>query len=301
MKQIRTFLTISLVTLSLLVSLTGFGQANRRPDQIVRYDNTVIDALISEIDETSIAYRKTTAPQGALYRVKKSEISYVRYTNGEVERFDGKGAKAGPAARPTVATASRTQPAARPSAPQKALASPGDVKTRIGLTVGGGGGFWRAESENSDMALSLRGGITAEIPLGRRIGLAPSAEFLRFSRKEGAVTTALNFGVVTLAIVPLYNKAKPVGLFYSIGAYGAYGINATGDGESVSFKNAGLSPIHVGADLKLGARFSQNLTIYAQGDYGLTTMVDKSLSGAFGIPNIAQVTFGIGLRYLAGH
>ena len=299
MKNNRILLIASLLIGVLVAHLTSFSQAVRRPDQIVRYDNTVIEALISEINETSIAYRKVAAPQGPLYQVKKTEVSYVRYTNGDVERFDGKGAK--PTAKPlsnATAIASRKQPAAPARSAPKA--SSGDVHTRFGITVGGGGGFWRYEKENSDMALSLRGGITAEIPLGSRIALAPSVEFLRFSRKEGAVTTALNFGVVTLAIVPLYNEAKSVNLFYSIGGYGAYGINVTGDGESASFKDSFLSPIHVGADLKLGARFSQNLTVYAQGDYGITTMIDKSLSSALAVPTVSQVTFGVGLRYFFG-
>ncbi|MBO0936703.1 outer membrane beta-barrel protein [Fibrella sp. HMF5335] len=293
MKQLRTLLTLTLVVSGLLASLTGFGQANRRPDQIVRYDNTVIDALISEIDETSVSYRKTSAPQGALYRVKKSEISYVRYTNGEVERFDGKGAKTTPA-RPTAMVASRTQPAAR-LAP---VARANEAKTRFGLTVGGGAGLFLSSVVNSDMGMALRGGLTAEIPLGSSIALAPSVEFLRFSRTESKITTALNYGVVTLAIVPLYKEGKSVNLFYSLGAYGAYGINITAEGESASFKELGVSTFHAGGDLKLGARFSQALTIYAQGDYGFTTMAADAPKGA---PQVTQATFGLGIRYLFGN
>lgn len=296
MKYARIFLTMSLVLSSLFAQLTSFGQTTRRPDQIVRYDNTVIEALISEINETSIAYRKVAAPQGPIYQVKKSDVSYVRYTNGDVERFDGKG-KASPNARPAP-TPGRNQPVARQAAPAAPKASSTDPKTRFGVTVGGGGGLFLipAPGKNSDMGLSLRGGLTAEIPLSKRIGFAPSIEYLRFSQSVGTVTTALNYGVVTLAIVPLYNDAKPINLFYSLGVYGAYGLNITGSGESISFKDAEVTAIHAGGDVKLGVRFSQALTIYAQGDYGFMTMDGSTTNKA----NITQVTFGGGIRYFFG-
>ncbi len=298
MKPTRTLLTLSLLISGLLLHLTSFGQAVRRPDQIVRYDNTVIEALISEINETAVSYRKIAAPQGPVYQVKKTDVSYVRYANGDVERFDGKGAKANPATR--TATPARNQPMARQTAPDRPApnASSTDTKTRFGLTAGGGGGLFLipAPGKNSDMGLSLRGGLTAEIPLGKHVGFAPSVEYLRFSQSVGTVTTALNYGVVTLAIVPLYNDAKPINLFYSLGVYGAYGLNITGAGESTSFKDAEVTAIHAGGDIKLGVRFSQAFTVYAQGDYGFMTMDGSPTNKA----NITQVTFGGGIRYLFG-
>ncbi|MBO0932462.1 hypothetical protein [Fibrella aquatilis] len=299
MNHARTLLTLSLLLGGLFVQLTSYGQTSRRPDQIVRYDNTVIDALINEISETSISYRKASAPQGQLYQVKKSDVSYVRYANNDVERFDGKG-KASPNGRP-VASPARNQSTARQATParQAPVASSTDPRTRFGLTVGGGAGLFLipAPGENSDMGMVLRGGLTAEIPLGSRVALAPSVEYMRFSRTESKITTALNYGVATLAIVPLYNEAKGVNLFYSLGVYGAYGFNITAEGESATFKEVGLSDFHAGGDLKLGARFSQALTVYAQGDYGLMTMIANPPTGA---PKVTQATFGVGLRYLFG-
>ncbi|MBO0950442.1 hypothetical protein [Fibrella forsythiae] len=286
MTSTRTLLLVSLL-LSQLLHLCCFGQAARRNDEIVRNDNTVIQGLISEINETAIFYRKSTAPQGQQYQVKKSDVRYIRYSNGEVERFDAKSAKPVPANRPTTArnVPITSQPAASNSAP----------RTRFGLTAGAGGGFWMAQSTTSDMGLAIRGGITAEVPLGK-VALAPSVEFLQLTQGKSPATIGLSYAVGTLAIASLYNKEKPVNLFYSVGVFGAYGLNVSGGGESASFKDAGFSAFHAGGDVKLGARFSQELTVYAQGDYGFTSMAPATA----GIPTVSQVTVGLGIRYLFG-
>ncbi|MEZ0485633.1 hypothetical protein [Fibrella aquatica] len=298
MKKLRTLLSLSLLLTSLFSQLISLGQASRRPDQIVLYNNTVIEGLISEINETLVVYRKVSAPQGARFQVKKSEVDHVRYANNDIERFDGKGNKATPAKRTAAPVASAKKPVSARDVPVRQAqpqAADADNRTRFGLTLGAGGGLWMAEGESSDMGLAFRGGITAEIPLGSSVALAPSVEFMQLSQGESPSTVALNYGVATLAIASLYKPGRSVNLFYSAGVYGAYGINITANGESATFDEANFSPLHVGAELKLGARFSPAFTVYGQGNYGITSMI--SVSGA---PAVSQVTFGVGLRYLFG-
>ncbi|MEZ0540566.1 hypothetical protein [Fibrella arboris] len=299
MNSTRTFLLVGLL-IGQLLSFTSFGQAARRADQIVRNDNTVVEGFISEINETAISYRKSASAQGQQYQIKKSDIRYIRYNNGEVERFDGKANQAA-APRPAVAptTRSRPAPAQEVTSTRREVAAPvassSDPRTRFGLTAGAGGGFFTAQSNSSDMGLAFRGGITMEIPLGKKVALVPSVEFLQLSQGKSPNTAGLSYGVGTLAIASLYNDAKPVNLFYSLGLYGAYGVNVSGGGENFSFKDAGFNAFHAGSDVKLGARFSQPFTVYIQSNYGFTSMAP-----AAGAPLVSQVTFGVGIRYLFG-
>ena len=309
MSNTRTFLFLSLL-MSQFISFVGYSQAARRPDEIVRKDNTIIEGLISEINETAIYYRKPTAPQGQQYQIKKADVRYIKYSNNEVESFEEKASqKAGTARSAGTATTSRSrpEPARNVPSPSRAAApaaSSSDPHARFGITAGAGGGFFQSSGTNSDMGLVFRGGITAEIPLGSRIALAPSVEFMQLSQGKSPNTAAFSYAVGTLAVASLYNESKPVNLFYSAGVYGAYGVSVSGGGESVSFDEANLNAFHAGGDVKLGARFSQALTVYAQGNYGIMPVQSASTVTVQGIkvtvPATTQITFGVGIRYLFG-
>ncbi|WP_375443578.1 hypothetical protein [uncultured Fibrella sp.] len=309
MSNTRTFLLLSLLV-SQFMSFVSYGQAARRPDEIVRKDNSIIQGLISEINETAIYYRKTTAPQGQQYQVKKSDVRYIKYSNNEIESFEEKAVKPASTARSaSTAPANRTrpEPARNVPGPSRAAvpaASSSDPHARFGITAGGGGGFFQSSGTSSDMGVAFRAGITAEIPIGSKIALAPSVEFLQLSQGKSPNTAAFNYAVGTLAIASLYNESKPVNLFYSVGVYGAYGVSVSGGGESVSFDEAKLNAFHAGGDVKLGARFSQALTVYAQGSYGIMPVQSASTVTVQGvkvtIPATTQLTFGVGIRYLFG-
>lgn len=104
----------------LLLTATAYGQATtRKPDLIVKRDNTAIEAVINEIEETAITYRRFSAPTGQLYRIEKAKLKYVRYGNGDMEKFDE------PALAGTSTSPKPTQPsgAGRSSAPSSTQGS----------------------------------------------------------------------------------------------------------------------------------------------------------------------------------
>jgi Outer membrane protein beta-barrel domain len=75
--------------LLLTVSFTTYGQTPaRKADLIVKKDNTAIEAVINEIEETAVTYRRFSAPTGQLYRIEKAKLKYIRYGNGDIEKFD---------------------------------------------------------------------------------------------------------------------------------------------------------------------------------------------------------------------
>lgn len=56
-------------------------------DTIRKNDSTAIAARIYEITDAEIKYRKFSNPDGPIYSVKKSDVSYIVYQNGEKETF----------------------------------------------------------------------------------------------------------------------------------------------------------------------------------------------------------------------
>lgn len=58
-----------------------------RPDIIYKIDNTNILAIINEVTDTEVVYRRASNPTGPLFRTRRSEIQSVRYANGETEEF----------------------------------------------------------------------------------------------------------------------------------------------------------------------------------------------------------------------
>ncbi|WP_041734971.1 hypothetical protein [Dyadobacter fermentans] len=54
-------------------------------DVIVTKDNVKIDAVIKEIDETTVKYKRFSNPNGPQYTIKKEEVVTILYANGEVD------------------------------------------------------------------------------------------------------------------------------------------------------------------------------------------------------------------------
>lgn len=63
-----------------------FGQT-KNPDIIVKKDNTKIESIITEIDDTNIKYKRFGNPGGPQFTIKKEEVVTILYANGEVETF----------------------------------------------------------------------------------------------------------------------------------------------------------------------------------------------------------------------
>ena len=76
-----------LSSLLLLIFCTqlSFAQDVRKPDVILMRDNTKLEVIIQEVDDQKIKYKKLSNPEGPLFTVKKSDITSIKYSNGETE------------------------------------------------------------------------------------------------------------------------------------------------------------------------------------------------------------------------
>lgn len=68
-------------------STTQIVQTQESNDIIVLKNATRIDAIIVEVDDNVIRYRKASNPNGPLFSQRTSEIASVIYANGEVQTF----------------------------------------------------------------------------------------------------------------------------------------------------------------------------------------------------------------------
>ncbi|MCE6990727.1 hypothetical protein [Dyadobacter sp. CY323] len=64
------------------------AQTQRKPDIIMLRGDSKLEVFIQEVDESVVKYKKLTDPEGPLFTVKKSEITSIKYGNGEVETFE---------------------------------------------------------------------------------------------------------------------------------------------------------------------------------------------------------------------
>ncbi|GLU56350.1 hypothetical protein Dfri01_58110 [Dyadobacter frigoris] len=71
----------------MLVSLSE-AQNVRKNDVIITRTNEKIEAIIQEIDASTVKYKKASDPEGPVFTLDKKEISSILYGNGEVEKLD---------------------------------------------------------------------------------------------------------------------------------------------------------------------------------------------------------------------
>ncbi len=106
----KFFFVLSL--LFLCNTLSGVAQ-----DLIVKIDATQIKAKVVEITSDAVRYKRFSNPDGPTYTLPVTEIDYIRYVNGEVDRFR-KSASAQPQASAAEAQpAPAKQPASTSSTP----------------------------------------------------------------------------------------------------------------------------------------------------------------------------------------
>ena len=82
-------------------------------DLIVRTDSTRIEARVTEVSPETVRYKRFSNPDGPTYVLPVAGIDYIRYANGETDRFRQPAAPA-PAPDASVATPA---PAPAPAAP----------------------------------------------------------------------------------------------------------------------------------------------------------------------------------------
>lgn len=88
-------------------------------DLIVRTDSTRIEARVTEVSPETVRYKRFSNPDGPTYVLPVAGIDYIRYANGETDRFRQPAAPApAPAPAPEVAAPVPGTPAApAPGAP----------------------------------------------------------------------------------------------------------------------------------------------------------------------------------------
>ena len=74
----------------LLVSIIGFGIFASAQDIITLKNGEDIQAIVQEIGEVDVKYKKFDNPNGPNYTMKKSEIFMIRYQNGSKDVFSTK-------------------------------------------------------------------------------------------------------------------------------------------------------------------------------------------------------------------
>ena len=113
----KFFFALSL--LFLCNTLSGVAQ-----DLIVKIDATQIKAKVMEITSDAVRYKRFSNPDGPTYVLSVAEIDYIRYVNGEVDRFK----KSAPAQTP-IPTAEKQPASVEQPAPTKQSATRAEKKT----------------------------------------------------------------------------------------------------------------------------------------------------------------------------
>ncbi len=57
-------------------------------DRIVKISGEEIEAVVKEISDTEIKYKKFSNPDGPTYVVKTRDVAYIQYKNGEKEVYN---------------------------------------------------------------------------------------------------------------------------------------------------------------------------------------------------------------------
>ena len=86
-------------------------------DLIVRTDSTRIEARVTEVSPETVRYKRFSNPDGPTYVLPVAGIDYIRYANGETDRFRQPAAPAPAPDAPVAAPAPAPAPAAPAALP----------------------------------------------------------------------------------------------------------------------------------------------------------------------------------------
>lgn len=105
---------IPILVLVLLVSLVCFA-AN---DILIKRNSEKIEAIIQEVSDIEVKYKKASNPAGPTYIVKLSELATIVYANGEVQAIPESAQSAQPAQQPQQQQVQPQQQQAQPQQSQ---------------------------------------------------------------------------------------------------------------------------------------------------------------------------------------
>lgn len=106
-------------------------------DLIVRTDSTRIEARVTEVSPETVRYKRFSNPDGPTYVLPVAGIDYIRYANGETDRFRQPAAPAPAPDAPVAGTPAAPAPApdAPVAAPAPASATASDPAAPAALPV----------------------------------------------------------------------------------------------------------------------------------------------------------------------
>ena len=105
---------ISTLIILLALSLAAFAANNI--DILIKANSEKIEAIIQEVSDTEVKYKKASNPTGPTYIIKLSELATIIYSNGDVQAITPDQSQ--PAAQP------QQQPAAQPQQSQQQAQQP---------------------------------------------------------------------------------------------------------------------------------------------------------------------------------
>lgn len=156
-------------------------------DLIVRTDSTRIEARVTEVSPETVRYKRFSNPDGPTYVLPVAGIDYIRYANGETDRFRQPAAPA-PAPDASVATPAPA-PAPAPDAPVAAPAPAPAPAPEVAAPVPGTPAA-PAPAPDAPVAVPTPASATASDPA------APAALPVQYELKRYAVGDYYDFNGV---------------------------------------------------------------------------------------------------------
>ncbi len=272
----------------LLTEVTAIAQT-KKPDKIIRKDNTQIEAQVLEITETQVKYRRFSNLDGPLYSINKSELVVIIYANGESEIFGNPGNTtpqgnqySTPAQRPAAVTSAtdgvnnassalnQPVPERFMDTPEAVVPPPAPPKREKGFFDYYEGGYCRFGNYNESI-----GGIYMGWALGYRLNRAFSAEALLGYGAYFPDPPAGQIGIsklYTYYVLPKltyrihFSKESNAGVFFSGGA----GVLATsGEVQDLTQQSSAIYPmdVHAGMGYEIGGGIMFGKVVSLSADY----------------------------------
>ena len=72
----------------LVIYFISFSLLACADDVIALRNGDIINAVVSDITNTEIKYKKASNPKGPTYTIDKSEVLSIKYANGEIDKFE---------------------------------------------------------------------------------------------------------------------------------------------------------------------------------------------------------------------
>ena len=248
----------------------------RKPDLLYKKDKTILEAVIVEVSETEIQYRRFSNPQGPVYVVKKSEVNKIVYTNGETEELVATGKsdkkssdkKVAEKKEPAKASDKKTAPKEKEVAkakpvkevktkPEKAPKAPRADSEGITFKVGvRGGANLSTQTNNNAIAgapapgsnLGYHGGLVFNIG-GKHFSVQPEVAYSQLGSKleDNDFKFVGVYNTVTAPVLLKYTIGEgDLRFFINAGGYVSYGLSANtkltdkSDNTSITSNNSDL-------------------------------------------------------------